>query len=142
MSALCSTGFLSGPKAQCRKMWLPTRRWSTAFYLFMMIIVLVVALLKQSVWLVLFLLGIEIIAGVWYSISFIPFGRKIVLQFLRATGVCFPCFWVGDKVSESCKNCKSSSSSSSSSSTTSNLFGGGEKKNSTFSNVFGGSDKK
>ena len=123
--ALCSTGFLLGPRAQCRKMWLPTRRWSTAFYLLMILIVFIVALLKQNVFLVLFLLLVEIIAGAWYSLSYIPFGRKIVLQFFRATGVCFPCFYVSDKIHESCK--KSNQSKSNNSSMT-NIFGGGNKK--------------
>jgi hypothetical protein len=41
--ALCATGFLLGPKSQCMKMWDPTRRYSTAFYLVMLIIVLAVA---------------------------------------------------------------------------------------------------
>lgn len=41
--ALCATGFLLGPKSQCMKMWDPTRRYSTAFYLAMLIIVLAVA---------------------------------------------------------------------------------------------------
>jgi len=123
--ALCATGFLLGPKAQCRKMWLPTRRWSTAFYLLMIIIVFIVALLKQNVFLVLFLLVIEILAGTWYSISYIPFGRKIVLTFLRSLGICFPCFYVSDSIQEACK--KNSQSSNSSGLT--NVFGtGGQKK--------------
>ena len=41
--ALCATGFLLGPKSQCIKMWHPTRRFSTAFYLIMLIVVLAVA---------------------------------------------------------------------------------------------------
>ena len=40
---LAATGFLLGPKAQCVKMWDPTRRFSTAFYLVMLIIVFAVA---------------------------------------------------------------------------------------------------
>ncbi len=145
--ALCATGFLSGPRAQCKKMWLPTRRWSTAFYLLMIIVVFVVALLKQNVFLVLFLLAIEIIAGAWYSISYIPFGRKIVLSFLRATGVCFPCFYVSDNVQECyAKNVKSSSSGSStfggSSSNNNTIFGGNTKSNSSSSGgLFGGGKK-
>eukprot|EP01031_Cornospumella_fuschlensis_P045737 gene45737-55981_t len=94
--ALCATGFLLGPRKQCIKMWLPTRRWSTAFYLLMIIVVFVVAILKQNVFLVLFLLVIEILAGTWYSISYIPFARRIVLTFFRSLGVCYPCFYVGD----------------------------------------------
>jgi hypothetical protein len=128
-------------------MWLPTRRWSTTFYLLMMIIVLVVALLKQNVGLVLFLLFIEYLAGIWYSLSYIPFARKVVCRQLRASQICFPCFWVSDKRKETC-NTKSSGSSSSSFSTSSNtptttaLFGGEKKSSSTFSSVFTGSNTK
>lgn len=50
---------------------------------------------KQHVLLVLFLLFIEILAGTWYAISYIPFGRKIVVAFLRRT-ICKPCFQVYD----------------------------------------------
>jgi uncharacterized integral membrane protein len=106
--ALCATGFLLGPKSQCMKMWDPTRRYSTAFYLVMLIIVLAVAVSvstfsafpppltltwrqKQNIWLVLFLLFVEILAAVWYSISYIPFGRKIVITCMKKT-VCKPCF--------------------------------------------------
>jgi len=41
--ALCATGFLLGPRRQCAKMWHPTRRYSTAFFLAMLIIVFAVA---------------------------------------------------------------------------------------------------
>jgi hypothetical protein len=41
--ALCATGFLLGPKTQCNKMWAATRRYTTAFYLVMLIIVFSVA---------------------------------------------------------------------------------------------------
>ena len=44
------------------------------------------------------LLLIEIVAAVWYSISFIPFARKIVIQMLRSTGICRPCFDVYDQM--------------------------------------------
>lgn len=98
--ALGATGFLIGPKAQCIKMWAVTRRFTTAFYLIMLIIVFSVAVTKQNIFLVLFLLFIEILAAIWYSISYIPFGRKFVLQFFRSLGVCFPCFYVSDQCTE------------------------------------------
>ncbi len=44
--ALMSTGFLMGPKRQCRVMWKPTRFWTTAFYLTMIIVVFSVAVAK------------------------------------------------------------------------------------------------
>lgn len=134
VAALCATGFLLGPKQQCIKMWLPTRRWSTAFYLLMIIIVFVVALLRQSVFLVLFLLLVEILAGTWYSISYIPFGRKIVCSFFRSLGIFGPCFYVYDSCAESCK-------SNSKSSSTNNVFSGSSSSNTSnpTASVFGGS---
>lgn len=143
--ALCATGFLLGPQKQCVKMWLPTRRWSTAFYLLMIIVVFVVAILRQSVFLVLFLLLVEIIAGTWYSISYIPFGRKIVCSFFRALGVFGPCFYVYDSCAESCQSKSKSSNNvfSGSSSTTNNptasVFGSNNNNNNnTSSSFFGG----
>lgn len=43
VAALCATGFLLGPRSQCRQMFHPTRRYTTSFYLIMMIIVFAVA---------------------------------------------------------------------------------------------------
>lgn len=43
------------------------------------------------------LLIIEVMAASWYAISYIPFGRKIVIAFLRRT-ICKPCFQVYDSV--------------------------------------------
>lgn len=42
--ALVATGFLLGPASQCKKMWAETRRYSTAFYLIMLIVVFAVAI--------------------------------------------------------------------------------------------------
>lgn len=123
--ALCATGFLLGPRSQCRKMWAPTRRYTTAFYLLMLIVVFVVAVLKQNILLILFLLFIEICAALWYSISYIPFGRKIVCKFFRTTGVCMPCFYVYDSAVESYqKNVKPESRTSK----VMKFFGGGDKE--------------
>ena len=57
----------------------------------MLIVVFAVALAKQSIILVLFLLFVEILAGIWYAASYIPYGRKMILAFLRKT-CCGPCF--------------------------------------------------
>ncbi len=107
--ALCATGFLLGPKAQCVKMWHPCRRFTTAFYLSMLIVVLVVAVTKQNIVLVFFLLFVEILAAVWYGLSYIPYGRAMVLSFFRSTGVCFPCFYVYDQIKDGTKSGNSSS---------------------------------
>lgn len=71
VTALCATGFLLGPRSQCRyrltiilyivfisindnesnrKMWDPTRRYTTAFYLIMLIIVFSVALAVSRIY--------------------------------------------------------------------------------------------
>lgn len=41
---LCATGFLLTPKSQWSKMWDPTRRYTTAFYLTMLVVVFAVAI--------------------------------------------------------------------------------------------------
>lgn len=89
--SLISSGFLSGPKQQCIKMWDPTRRFSTAFYLAMLVVVFAVAVTKQNIFLILFLLFIQYCAGIWYAASFIPFGRKMILGCLKST-ICKPCW--------------------------------------------------
>ena len=89
--ALLATGFLLGPKSQCIKMWDPSRRYTTAFYLAMLIIVFAVAVARQNVVLVLFLLFIQILAGIWYTLSYIPFAQRMVIMFFKNT-LCKPCF--------------------------------------------------
>eukprot|EP01038_Epipyxis_sp_PR26KG_P011692 gene11692-15655_t len=88
--ALFATGFLLGPRSQCRQMFHPTRKYSTIFYLVMLIIVFSVAVAKVNIGIVIFLLFIEILAALWYSISYIPFGRKLVIAFFKRT-ICKPC---------------------------------------------------
>lgn len=52
---------------------------------------------KQNVGIVIALLVIEVMAATWYALSYIPFGRKVVIMFLRRT-ICKPCFIVYDSV--------------------------------------------
>lgn len=95
--ALASTGFLLGPRKQCAQMLHPTRRYSTAFFISMLIIVFAVAVAKQHVALVLFLLVIEVMAAIWYSASYVPFGRKAILTVCRKYCLCcLPCFQAYD----------------------------------------------
>lgn len=72
-------------------MWDPSRRYTTAFYLAMLIIVFAVAVAKVHVGIVLFLLFIQILAGIWYTASYIPFAQKIIISFFKNT-LCKPCF--------------------------------------------------
>ena len=63
----------------------------------MLIVVFAVAVSGQNVFLVLFLLFIEVLAGIWYAASYIPYGRKMLLALLRNT-CCGPCFEAYDSV--------------------------------------------
>lgn len=56
----------------------------------MLIVVFAVAVSKQNIVLILFLLFVEILAGIWYAASYIPYGRKMIIAFLRRT-ICVPC---------------------------------------------------
>jgi hypothetical protein len=69
----------------------------------MLIIVFSVAVAKQHIALVLVLLFIEILAALWYSISYIPFARKIVISILRRSP-CGPCFDAFDQAKGSIQN--------------------------------------
>lgn len=97
--ALCATGFFFGPKTHCKKMWNQDRRWSTAFYLSMLLIVFCVAITEQNVWLVIFLLIIQVLAGIWYAASYIIGGRAMIIAFLKST-CCGPCFKGYESVKE------------------------------------------
>ncbi len=58
---------------------------------------------------VIILLLIEIVAGFWYAISYIPFARKMVGTVLRRTQMCVPCFYVYDGVQDQMKAMKTQS---------------------------------
>ncbi|CEG35829.1 vesicle transport protein sft2a [Plasmopara halstedii] len=77
--SLCGSGFLVGPKQQVKLMFKPLRRIATIIYLAMIVVVLVVALTAPQLGLVVLLLVIvQCVAAVWYSASYIPFGRKVL----------------------------------------------------------------
>jgi hypothetical protein len=92
-------------------MWDPVRRFTTAFYLIMLIAVFAVAVTGQNVLLVLALLIIEILAAAWYTLSWVPFARKVVIEFFKSTGLCKSCFWMHDTIAEACKKKETTESS-------------------------------
>jgi hypothetical protein len=47
---LAATGFLLTPQSQWAKMWDPTRRYTTAFYLTMLVVVFCVAITVSKEW--------------------------------------------------------------------------------------------
>ena len=101
--AILATCFWVGPKRMCSRMWKPTRRIATSVYLSTLILVFVLALLHTPVGVMMLLVCVQararralvfpprvmtrcdapplqVCAGVWYSASFLPKGRWLILQ--------------------------------------------------------------
>ncbi|KAG5176745.1 Got1/Sft2-like family-domain-containing protein [Tribonema minus] len=84
--ALSGTGFLIGPKSHCKKMFHKNRRFAAIFYLVMLLVVFIAAVAGAFVAIVLVLLVIQCIAAVWYTASYIPYGRTMIINTF-----CGPC---------------------------------------------------
>ena len=80
--SLCSTGFLIGPKRQCRQMFKSRRIWATCIYLFMMVATVAAAFAGAPKILILLFIICQGCALVWYVASYIPYGRKIISKLL------------------------------------------------------------
>ncbi|XP_047967226.1 vesicle transport protein SFT2B isoform X1 [Salvia hispanica] len=76
--AVGSTAFVIGPKQQLRMMLDDARIYATAIYGGCVIVALVCALLIHSKILTLIAVICEICALFWYSLSYIPFARRMV----------------------------------------------------------------
>ena len=86
--SISATGFLIGPKRQCKLMWAAKRRITTAVYLLSISLTLVVALKTGSVAGTIVMVVLQAFALLWYTLSFIPFGQTAVLGcFKRYTGM-------------------------------------------------------
>ncbi|XP_062000282.1 uncharacterized protein LOC133717576 [Rosa rugosa] len=80
--AVGSTAFLFGPAQQMRMMFDTVRIYATAIYLGCVVLALVCALLIQSKVLTLIAMICEICALIWYSLSYIPFARRMVSELM------------------------------------------------------------
>ncbi|KAI8565036.1 hypothetical protein RHMOL_Rhmol03G0229700 [Rhododendron molle] len=78
MLAVGSTAFLIGPEQQMRMMLDPVRIFATAIYIGCVVLALICALWIHSKILTLIAIICEICALVWYSLSYIPFARRVV----------------------------------------------------------------
>ena len=108
--AILATCFWVGPKRMCSRMWKSTRRIATSVYLSTLLLVFVLALLGTPVGIMMVLVcmqarerarrarrrtrfpptprddprrdapPLQVCAGVWYSASFLPKGRWLILQ--------------------------------------------------------------
>lgn len=70
--------FLTGPEQQLRMMLDDVRVYATAIYAGCVVLALVCALLIHSKILTIIAVICEICALIWYSLSYIPFARRMV----------------------------------------------------------------
>ncbi|XP_050387797.1 uncharacterized protein LOC126804072 [Argentina anserina] len=80
--AVGSTAFLFGPAQQMRMMFDSVRVYATAIYLGCVVLALFCALLIHSKVLTLIAMICEICALIWYSLSYIPFARRMVSELM------------------------------------------------------------
>ncbi|XP_063936455.1 uncharacterized protein LOC108225062 [Daucus carota subsp. sativus] len=78
--AIGSTAFLIGPAQQIRMMFDPVRMYATTIYIGCVVLALICALLIHSKVLTLIVIICEICAFIWYSLSYIPFARRIISE--------------------------------------------------------------
>ncbi|CAE8741741.1 unnamed protein product, partial [Polarella glacialis] len=87
LTALAGTLFLAGPSRQCRRMG-KQRRWVASLsFLVSLALSLLVALacgdFHGRTLVLLALVFVQWLALVWYTLSYIPFGRRMTLEALR-----------------------------------------------------------
>lgn len=85
--ATSASGFLCGPKRQFRNMFDDKRKMVTTVYLSCLATTLVVTFLPL-LWalklaLLIALLITQCGANIWYSLSYVPYGRKTALRFVK-----------------------------------------------------------
>ncbi|KAJ1281984.1 hypothetical protein BS78_03G015100 [Paspalum vaginatum] len=76
--AVGSTAFVMGPQKQLRMMFDPVRLYATAIYAGCVVLALIFALWIHDKLLTLIAIICEICALFWYSLSYIPFARRMV----------------------------------------------------------------
>jgi len=74
--------FFAGPRKQCQNMFAKKRRLATVVYFTMMLATLLVAVLSgvppgARLPLVVLCMVLQVLAMIWYSLSYIPFGRDL-----------------------------------------------------------------
>ncbi|KAJ8649521.1 hypothetical protein MRB53_002544 [Persea americana] len=89
--AIGSTALLIGVGQQLRMMLDPVRIYATAIYIGSVILALVCALCFHNKVLTILAIISEICALIWYSLSYIPFARRMVSELLMRTTKGVPC---------------------------------------------------
>ncbi|XP_020251422.1 vesicle transport protein SFT2B-like isoform X2 [Asparagus officinalis] len=80
--AIGSTAFLIGPVQQTRMMLDPVRFYASAIYVGSVVLALICALWIHNKVLTLIAIISEICALIWYSLSYVPFARRMVSELL------------------------------------------------------------
>ncbi|KAJ4705845.1 Vesicle transport protein [Melia azedarach] len=80
--AVGSTAFLIGPAQQINMMFDSARVYATAIYLGCVVIALICALWIHSKILTIIAIICEICALIWYSLSYIPFARRMISELM------------------------------------------------------------
>ncbi|XP_022141325.1 vesicle transport protein SFT2B isoform X3 [Momordica charantia] len=80
--AVGSTAFLFGPGQQIRMMFDSVRIYATAIYLGCVVLALICALWIHNKILTVIAIISEICALIWYSLSYIPFARRMVSELM------------------------------------------------------------
>ncbi|CAO3615965.1 unnamed protein product [Cunninghamella blakesleeana] len=79
--SIFSLTFIIGILKQVKTMFAPVRFWATTIYLSLLILTLVLSLTIQKFFISLILVIVQFAALVWYSASYIPYGREIIRRF-------------------------------------------------------------
>jgi len=78
--AIASSCFLMGPMRQLRNMSAESRWIAASIYLGAMVMTLVAAFGMQHAEITVLCIILQFCAGVWYMLSYIPFGRKMLAK--------------------------------------------------------------
>ncbi|ORX55817.1 hypothetical protein DM01DRAFT_315563 [Hesseltinella vesiculosa] len=79
--SIFSLTFIIGIYKQVKTMFAPVRFWATVIYLSMLVVTLVVSITLHLFFVSLILVVIQFCALVWYSASYIPYGREVIRRF-------------------------------------------------------------
>ena len=84
---LAASTFLCGPKRQFKNMFDKHRRDTAIVYLSCLVLTLLFVFLPLpgplKLIILLLLMMIQFCASIWYSLSYIPYGRRTVAQFIK-----------------------------------------------------------
>eukprot|EP00298_Acanthocystis_sp_HF-20_P026970 c4829_g1_i1.p1 GENE.c4829_g1_i1~~c4829_g1_i1.p1 ORF type:complete len:168 (-),score=34.07 c4829_g1_i1:138-641(-) len=83
--AIASSSFIAGPCRQLKSMFSPTRRIATIVYLLAIILTLVVAFATGKPALCILMIIVQWLALIWYILTYIPYGRKMVTNCCKST---------------------------------------------------------